>query len=69
LQRQQPLLSRTAGDKQGTDGEVGSVGEPLASINLATAASFAEWVRHWTGSNSVHCTLFPLSNSLNYRLA
>jgi hypothetical protein len=49
LQGQEPLLSRAACDEQGTDGEVGSAGEPLASINRAIAASFAEWVRHWTG--------------------
>src|ERR1700689_4514855 len=52
LQRQQLLLSGAARDEQGTDGEIGSAGEPLASIDHSIAASFADYVRHWTGSDS-----------------
>ena len=65
LQRQQPLLSRAAGDEQGTDGEVGSTGEPLASAGRVIAASFAEWVRHWTGSNSatLYFEIFRLAHA------
>ena len=65
LQRQQPLLSRAAFDEQGTDGEVGSTREPLASISHAIVASFAEWVRHWAGSNSatLYFEIFRLAHA------
>ena len=42
VQREQPLLSGTAGDEQKTSGKSGGTGEPLAAADGRMARSFAK---------------------------
>jgi hypothetical protein len=63
VQWQQMLLSRAAGDEQGTGGECGDAGEPLPSADPVIAGPFGKWLLHETGSDLLHHTiadhLFP----------